>query len=321
MKKKRTRKKYNARRPESVRGAPYRETNPEQEEKEFEDYCKQRRKGKGHYEVSIEKGIKTIKKVNGVMAEEKRPIPVVTAEDVEQGEVKKKVGSHRLDRLVEQYNFKDEIANRWDPVNKRWKTGNVTLYRPEFDKVAFVMCAKHGATLEDLAQAFGVSYYTINHWMRPGNEGRSSFRAAVRKGRDVFSVEVLEQQLITRATGYEREVEEVRTTTGPKGKTVTKIKRIIHVPPDTKALALFLINRDPSRWAQGLRKHLHAHGHLVEGALKLEMDKELKGDKKRAATVLHILQAAGVKEDDIVEKGDILEADVTETESKKEEAS
>jgi hypothetical protein len=44
------------------------------------------------------------------------------------------------------------------------------------------------------------------------------------------------------------------------------------------------------------------------------MEKELKQDKKRAATVLHILQAAGVKEDDISDKEDILEAEVTKTE-------
>lgn len=138
------------------------------------------------------------------------------------------------------------------------KGGQPTKYKPEYAKKAERLCREQGYTDKNLAAYFKVNESTINRWKNKYCE----FWESIKKGKDVFDTEVVEQSLLKRATGYsyvettrelqkedqevidEDEGSEIPIQTLAVTKKVTK-----QVAPDVTAQIFWLKNRRPQRWS------------------------------------------------------------------------
>lgn len=116
------------------------------------------------------------------------------------------------------------------------KRGRPTLYKAEHCELARKLCARLGATDEDLAAVFGVSIDTIYEWKKTHSE----FSEAVKAGKDDPDQRV-ENSLFQRAVGYSRTIE--KTTVGGE-----VVKLTEEVPGDTTAQIFWLKNRRPKQW-------------------------------------------------------------------------
>ncbi len=121
------------------------------------------------------------------------------------------------------------------------KGGRPTAYKPEYVELAYNYCCL-GAQDKDLAKYFKVSKATINGWKhkQPG------FLDSIKKGKDVYDLEVMEEALKHRAKGYSHPEDKIFCTS--KGKVIT-IKTTKHYPPDTAALCYWLNNRSDGRYS------------------------------------------------------------------------
>lgn len=147
------------------------------------------------------------------------------------------------------------------------KKGRPTSYKPEFTKIAGKLCQEKGYTDKNLAAHFKVSETTINNWKNEFPE----FLESIKKGKDDFDSQVVEQSLLKRAVGYsyvettrelqdetegifdEEDVSSIQTLAVTKK--VTK-----QVAPDVTAQIFWLKNRKPQRWSD--KKEID---HRIEG--------------------------------------------------------
>ena len=119
-------------------------------------------------------------------------------------------------------------------------------YNPEYhDDWAWSLTVK-GATVEEIAEAFGITERTVYRWVKKYD----SFRSAVESGRDAADAKVI-KSLYQRAIGYEyteeHQIVEIDPKTQmPKPLKVEKYKR--RVPPDVGAQCFWLKNRLPDKW-------------------------------------------------------------------------
>lgn len=120
------------------------------------------------------------------------------------------------------------------------RRGPPTLHRPEYDEQAYKLCLL-GATLDELADFFGVCAKTVDNWVVKHPE----FADAVRRGRMQADANVAER-LYERARGYSHEA--VKIFMPPGGGDPVYAPYIEHYPPDTAAASLWLRNRQPQRW-------------------------------------------------------------------------
>jgi len=150
-----------------------------------------------------------------------------------------------------------------------------------FPEQCYIACSQMGATQEDLAQLFGVSYNTIKGWMKRYPE----FRDAFRKGKDEYDTDAVERKALLRATGYDFKktktvkkrilVDKERMIY--KWMTVEKHSELHHIPPDPKSFIFWLRNRNPERWPDVLLnrstvvgdkeqpiEHNHNHNHQLD---------------------------------------------------------
>ena len=175
------------------------------------------------------------------------------------------------------------------------KKGPSPLYNPADNGYA-EQVATMGATVPELATAFGVSYSTIEGWMR----NHPAFSEAIKRGRWQYDTKFIESGLRQRATGFEYDevtieaivifngddedlfVEKVtreqfkdpqtkRTTTRNVRKLVPGFKRKVvtkHVIPDVAACIFWLCNRQSGDWQQTMKQitentstinHKHEH--------------------------------------------------------------
>ena len=122
--------------------------------------------------------------------------------------------------------------------------GRPYKYKPEYATVARAM-SYVGSTMEQIAEFLGVNRRTLYSW----KETHSDFADAL-EARTYGTAEVV-LALHQRAVGYStvETVEELEPMAG--GMAVSKEKRTIkHVPPDIKAIELWLKNRAPDDWSQ-----------------------------------------------------------------------
>lgn len=132
--------------------------------------------------------------------------------------------------------------------------GRPSIYDPlRFPHIGYVLCKERGFTNEELARVFDVSTKTVNQWMWQKPE----FKKAVRRGRDEYDSENIEQALKKKALGYDY-VEKHVTRTKIVGKipdgadisvpaiVTTEITK--HVQPDPRSIFYWLQNRQPDRW-------------------------------------------------------------------------
>lgn len=144
------------------------------------------------------------------------------------------------------------------------KDGRPTKYKPEYAEMAGKLCQEKGYTDKNLATHFKVNESTINNWKRRYSE----FLESLKKGKDEFDSQVVEQALLKRATGYsydettrepvivvkgvvdknaideDETVEQAVESSLVVTKVVTK-----QVAPDVTAQIFWLKNRRPGRWS------------------------------------------------------------------------
>jgi hypothetical protein len=116
--------------------------------------------------------------------------------------------------------------------------GRPSPYVSEYAHIASVMCST-GATDLELAQAFGVTTRTITTWKARHPE----FLLAIGEAKKLPNDRV-ERALYHRAIGYSHEATKIVTN----GSQIVAVNYIEHVPPETQAARLWLLNRDPTSW-------------------------------------------------------------------------
>lgn len=113
------------------------------------------------------------------------------------------------------------------------KEGRPTKYRPEFARIAKVLCSR-GATDAELAEEFEVCTTTIWRWQTKHEE----FCNALIVSKGAYDDRV-ERSMAQRAVGYSYNSEKIFHHQG----SITRAKCIEHMPPDPGAGKLWLTNR------------------------------------------------------------------------------
>lgn len=116
--------------------------------------------------------------------------------------------------------------------------GRPTKYKPEFVQVVESL-AKFGATMTDVAEAFGVAESTVYLW---ANE-HPKFSEALRSGRAIRD-EMVVNSLYHRAIGYTHKDVDIRVVQGE----LVETPIVKHYPPDTGAAEFILTNRRAPEW-------------------------------------------------------------------------
>ncbi len=125
------------------------------------------------------------------------------------------------------------------PVRRKNRGGRPPKYRPEYAKATEIML-RRGATIGELAEAFGVTNSTIHAWRNQHQEFSDKFSESdidVMKGRIIRSLAEL-------ASGYTQETVKVFSHKGIP--VVVPIRE--HVPPSFAAIKHFLAVKDPAVW-------------------------------------------------------------------------
>lgn len=121
------------------------------------------------------------------------------------------------------------------------------------------------------------------------------FRSAVQEAKDIFDSYLVEGSLLQRAMGYEYdEVTEERIPYhDKKGKEKVKVvRKVVHkkMPPNVRAIELWLHNRHKDRWQATL--HLKHEGQINK-KIDIKQEVTLDSTPETRATILDILLKAG----------------------------
>lgn len=132
--------------------------------------------------------------------------------------------------------------------------GAPPIYDPiRFPHMANVLCKEYGFNTLQMGEVFGVSKKTVESWLVKHPE----FKVAVKSGRDAFDSCKVESALLKIALGYEYEERSVKTISvrgsDSEGKTIRVPAKETTIttkmlPPNAKAIAFWLTNRDRERW-------------------------------------------------------------------------
>lgn len=113
-------------------------------------------------------------------------------------------------------------------------------YKEEYVEQAFIACSELGADDKALAKLFFTTEATINNWKIRYPE----FLESLKRGKDIWDTENIEQSLAHRARGYSHPDVHISNYMGEI--TITEITK--HYPPDTTACIFWLCNRNRDRW-------------------------------------------------------------------------
>ncbi len=116
--------------------------------------------------------------------------------------------------------------------------GRPSKYKAEYVKTAKKLC-ELGATIPDMAEAFGVAQSTISLWAVK----YKPFSEAIRVGKETPDNRV-ERALYERAVGSQHPHDDIRVVDG----VIVVTPTIKHYPPDTKAAMVWLFNRMGDKW-------------------------------------------------------------------------
>jgi len=101
--------------------------------------------------------------------------------------------------------------------------------------------SRGGLTDEEIAKNLAITRSTLSLW----KANYPTFMDALRRGKDLFDTNNVENSLLTRAVGYDYEEDCVERQSNGTVK-VRKIKK--KMPPDVTAQIFWLKNRNPKRW-------------------------------------------------------------------------
>lgn len=136
--------------------------------------------------------------------------------------------------------------------------GRPSVYDPvKTPKQAYLLCARHGATDEQLAEIFDVTVTTIHNWKNQHPE----FLDALKDGKDAWDTDKVEKALVHRAIGYSHDDVDIRVVNGEIVQ--TPIKK--HYPPDATSMIFWLKNRQKDRWRDKVE---HDHGVQEDNPLR-----------------------------------------------------
>ncbi len=127
------------------------------------------------------------------------------------------------------------------------RRGQATKYREEIHIPWAESLARRGATNAEMAQAFGISENTFYTWQRK----HKAFAHALRLSKSQCDAEIVDA-LYRRATGQSvRRVVKCRYAVDADGNETLTGREVTEetLPPDTKALVFWLINRCPDLWS------------------------------------------------------------------------
>ena len=144
------------------------------------------------------------------------------------------------------------------------KSGRKSLFRVAYVKQAQKLC-ELGATVQDLAEFFGVKRKAIWAW----GHAHPAFRAAIVLGKAPADDRV-EMSLYHRAVGYDHDSVKIFWPAGAKAPVIVPYTE--HVPPDISAIKYWLKNRRKEQWRDKLDHviggdpdaPLHDHAHALE---------------------------------------------------------
>lgn len=113
-----------------------------------------------------------------------------------------------------------------------------STYNKSYDATVYKL-ALLGLDNAEMGAFFDVAASTIRLWAKT----HESFGKQLRKGRLIADAEVA-VSLYKRATGYEYKEERVFCSLG----VIVTHETTVHVPPDTKAATIWLMNRQRDKW-------------------------------------------------------------------------
>lgn len=119
--------------------------------------------------------------------------------------------------------------------------GRASEYQAAYLPQAEFLCRKFGATVEDLAKAFGKAPSTIHKWAAD----HADFAEAIKGAKLDHDRGRVEASLLMKATGYYKPVWQV--VKDAEGKPMT-VQTWAYVEPDQKAIQFWLVNRDRENW-------------------------------------------------------------------------
>jgi hypothetical protein len=122
--------------------------------------------------------------------------------------------------------------------------GRPTNYRPQYAEQARKLCGRAAMVDAELADFFGVSISAIKAWKIRYPE----FKTATAMGKQEADDRVVDA-LFHRAVGYSFDAEKIFPPRGRARKELRVAYRE-HLPPDTMAGRLWLLNRQPEMWRE-----------------------------------------------------------------------
>ena len=171
---------------------------------------------------------------------------------------------------------------------KKSNAGRPSTFKADYIRQARIACEEMGATDCALAKLFNVTKETVRVWKRDNPE----LSAAIQEGRDEWNTNKIEKALASRAQGYRytETVTELQTDEETGEQRMVEVKKTRKfIPPDTRAIHMWLLNRKASRWQD--RKAVQVSGD-PEQPIQHE-HKHAMDDEAVASIVESILQDVG----------------------------
>jgi hypothetical protein len=119
-------------------------------------------------------------------------------------------------------------------------------YKPEFVEVARKLVDLLGATEQNLADYFGVTFVSLWRWKLRYPEFAKALELTPER-----RIKIIEHSLYLRGTGYSHPAVKIFAPMG-EGKEAVVVPYTEYYPPDVSAINLYLSNRDPRRWKKRL---------------------------------------------------------------------
>jgi hypothetical protein len=182
------------------------------------------------------------------MAKKKQPAPEENTDPLE------------LSEELEEFTPELQIRRR------KSNAGRPPKYRSEYATIAGVML-RRGATVNELAEAFGVTNATVYYWKTKHIEFFEQF-TGISEG----ALERTVQSLVDRANGYTYETVKVFNYKGVP--VIVPVKE--HVPPDIGAIKYLLTAKRPADWR--IKEEVELTGNEAFAEIFRKMGEKKKDD-------------------------------------------